>query len=167
VPGRRKPTKVRELHSSRPRPSSPELPDLSNSPEVPEWLPEAARAEWERLIEVCGRYDGWLQQVDRAALSAYCMSWATYEAAAKDVAERGVLVAGRSSADEAAGVRVKNPAVQIARDASISMLKWCKELGFTPDSRGRIDIHRLASFSDGRQGGSGVERFFSGLSGDD
>jgi P27 family predicted phage terminase small subunit len=167
VPGKRKPAEVRELHGSRPRPPNPELPDLSNSPDAPEWLPDAAKEEWKRLIEVCRRYDGWLQQVDRAALSAYCMSWATYEQAARDVAERGVLVPGRSSADEAAGALVKNSALQIARDASISMLRWCKELGFTPDSRGRIDIHRLASFSGGRQAGGGVERFFSGLSGEE
>ena len=167
MPARRKPAKVRELHSSRPRPLSPELPDLSNTPEAPEWLPDAAKNEWARVIEVCSRYDGWLQQVDRAALSAYCMSWATYEATAKDVAERGVLVPGRSSADEAAGALVKNPAVQIMRDASISLIRWCKELGFSPDSRGRIDIYRLADFSGGRRAGNGPERFFSGLSDDE
>jgi P27 family predicted phage terminase small subunit len=166
VPGRRKSQKVRQLHGSRPRPPSPEAPDLRNTPEPPEWLSKAAKHEWARVIEVCSRYDGWLQQVDRAALSAYCNSWATYEAATKNVAERGVLVPGRSSADEVHEALVKNPAVQIARDTSTTMLKWCKELGFTPDSRGRIDVHRLASLSDAHDHG-GVERFFSGLSGDD
>jgi len=151
-------TKVRQLHGTRSRPPAPQLPDLSNTPQSPKWLAQAAKDEWTRVIEVCARYEGWLQAVDRAALSAYCMSWATYEQAAQDIAERGVLVPGRSSADAVSATMVKNPAVQILRDASVQMLRWCRELGFTPDSRGRIDVNRL---TDGRR--SGAERFFSGL----
>ena len=52
---------------------------------------------------------------------------------------------------------MKNPAVQILRNASVQMLRWCRELGFTPDSRGRIDVN----LADDRR--SGAERFFSGL----
>ncbi|MCA1707905.1 MAG: P27 family phage terminase small subunit, partial [Actinobacteria bacterium] len=88
----------------------------------------------------------------------YCVSWATYEAAAQDIAERGVIVPGRSSADEARGVLVKNPSVQVARDASASLLRWCRELGFTPDARGRIDVKELTGDRH-----LGPERFFSGL----
>lgn len=158
MPARRKSSKVRELHGSRPLPPSPQTPDLSNTPDPPEWLSAAARAEWERVVKVCGRYDGWLQEVDRAALTAYCMAWSTFAAASKDVATRGVLVPGRSSADEARGVLVKNPAAQVAREASVALLRWCKELGFSPDARGRLDVNRL---TDDRK--SGAERFFSGL----
>jgi phage terminase small subunit len=52
-------------------------------------------------------------------------------------------VPGRSSADKAAEVMVKNPSVQIAREAGRSMRAWCSALGFVPDARNRIDIHRL------------------------
>jgi hypothetical protein len=45
MPARRKPEKVRELHGSRPRPPSPETANLANTPEPPDWLPEAALKE--------------------------------------------------------------------------------------------------------------------------
>jgi len=74
-------------------------------------------------------------------LAGHCTSWATFTVAAADVAARGILVPGRSSADTArqddAGL-VKNPSVQIMRDAQTQLRAWAKELGFTPAARGRI-----------------------------
>jgi P27 family predicted phage terminase small subunit len=103
-------------------------------------LPREARAEWRRVVKACAAWPTWLQTVDRAALSAYCTAWATFQAAAKDVAERGPLVPGRSSADQARPALVKNPAVQVVRDAQQALRQWARELGFTPDARGRVDL---------------------------
>lgn len=86
------------------------------------------------------------------------MAWSIYEAAAQDIAERGVLVPGRSTADAVSGTMVKNPSVQVARDASVALLRWCKELGFTPDSRLHFDVKELTGDRH-----LGPERFFSGL----
>ncbi len=111
-------------------------------PSPPSWLPREGKAEWRRIVAAVEAWPGWLRSTDRAALVAYCAAWAVWVEAMRDVAERGALVPGRSSADAArdgAGL-VKNPSVQVARDAAVSLRSWARELGFTPDARGRIDL---------------------------
>lgn len=132
--------KVRQLRGLKPKDLNPLLPDLSTAPKPPTWLSAGAKREWKRIVSETAKHKGWLQIVDRAALAAYCSTWAVFEEAAKDVAKRGALVPGRSSADQASGALVKNPSIQIMRDAGAQMRGWVKELGFTPDARGRIDI---------------------------
>lgn len=118
--------------------------DMMHAPSPPAWLPREAKAEWRRVVAAVAPWPAWLQVVDRAALTGYCAAWATFVEAAKDVAKRGVLVPGRSPADKArdgdGGALVKNPALQIQRDASVQMRSWARELGFTPDARGRVDV---------------------------
>lgn len=110
------------------------------SPKPPAWLPREAKAEWRRIIEVCSHYPVWLQHADRAALVAYCVAWATYRAAAEQVAKDGPLVPGRSPNDHARGGLVKHPGLQVLRDQGEAMRRWSREFGFTPDSRQRITI---------------------------
>lgn len=151
MPTRPVPRHLRAAHGlEEPRP--PWTPDLSNTPNPPTWLSKEAKAEWRRIVKVCARYEGWLRQVDRAALTAYCVAWATFQEAAMDVSERGALVPARSSADENRAM-VKNPSTQVMRDASASMRNWCRELGFTPDARGKINIGDVA----GAQGESDLD----------
>jgi P27 family predicted phage terminase small subunit len=120
------------------------LPDLTTDPKPPAWLPKSARKEWARVLRLCSRWDGWLQAVDRAALSAYAMSWYVFETAARDIAERGPLVPGRAPADKQVGALVKNPAVQVARDAQDQLRRWARELGFSPLARQGLDVPELA-----------------------
>ena len=68
MPARRKTNKVRELHGLKPV-TPPQFPDLGNAPEPPSWLPVAAKREWRRVLEVTSAREGWLQEVDRAALN--------------------------------------------------------------------------------------------------
>ncbi|MFF3876006.1 phage terminase small subunit P27 family [Streptomyces sp. NPDC001978] len=107
--------------------------------DVPEQLPEAGRAEWQHLAVQHAAYPQRLRETDRAAVIAYCTWFAAFDAACRDIAERGTLVAGRSSADEARGSAglVKNPSVAAMRDASQQLRYWARELGLTPDSRAR------------------------------
>ncbi|MFN2490371.1 MAG: phage terminase small subunit P27 family [Actinomycetota bacterium] len=144
MPQRRKPEHLRVLHGTEKARVNPRLPDINNAPNPPTWLPSMAKREWRRVLGLCKRYEGWLQAVDRAALTGYCSSWAIFEEASKDIAERGVMVTGRSSADKVTGARVKNPAIAVARDAQTSLRYWCRELGFTPDARGKLDLSRFS-----------------------
>lgn len=107
--------------------------------QVPELLPEAGRAEWAHLAEQHAAYPQRLRETDRTAVVAYCTWWAAFDAARRDIAERGALVPGRSSADSARGDAglVKNPSVAAMRDASQQLRYWARELGLTPDSRAR------------------------------
>jgi len=143
MPQPRKSNRLKALTgvSVRVPPISPAMED----DQPPSWLPLEAQAEWTRVMDHITRsHFGHLQELDRPGLSAYCMVWSTWLVAAQDVAKRGPLVPGRSSADAARSqdeeVLVKNPAVQIMRDAGIQLQRWCREFGFTPDSRNRMDV---------------------------
>ena len=136
---RRKTNVVRLAQGEEPKPIA-NLGGGLGTPDPPKWMDRDAKAEWRRAVKACEDWPTWLQEVDRAALTAYCVSWSTFLAAAQDLAERGPLVAGRSSADEARDALVKNPSVQIARDAQDQLRRWARELGFTPDARGRIEV---------------------------
>lgn len=143
MPTRRKPNRLRVIEGQAPR-QSPEWPALEDQ-EPPKWLPRAAKAEWKRVVGyIASRHLGHLQVLDEPSLAAYCMTWSTWLTAAQDVAKRGSLVPGRSSADAARGedgpALVKNPSVSIMRDAGIQLRYWCREFGFTPDARGRMDL---------------------------
>lgn len=103
---------------------SPGTVGLDPDDRPPAWLPAEGEREWRRIVAACcAAHPRWLQQTDRAALAAYASAWATFVAASRDVAKRGPLVAGRSSADDARGEEgpalVRNPAVAVARDASV------------------------------------------------
>ncbi|KUO19668.1 phage terminase small subunit P27 family [Streptomyces dysideae] len=149
----RKTNRLRILHGQPPR-AAPIVGGPLDLPDPPDWLPEAARDEWIRVTEACATYPTWLQHGDVAILTAYCATWATWLEAAQDVARRGALVPGRSAADAAGtddegGPRlVKNPAVQIARDAAVQLRALCRELGFSPDARRRVDVGDLQTDDD-------------------
>lgn len=139
----RKPNRLRVLHGQPVR-TPPQAGGPLGQPDPPDWLPAEAQDEWERVTEACASHPTWLQQGDVAILTAYCMTWATWLEAAQDIARRGPLVPGRSSADaddgEGGPRLVKNPAVQIARDAATQLRALCRELGFSPDARRRVDV---------------------------
>ncbi len=144
MPNRRLPREVVRLHGGKTR-RTPFSADLQYTPRPPTWLSPAGKREWKRVVGLCKHWEGWIQQVDRACLTAYCTAWAAFEDAAKEVAKNGVMIEGRSAPDRER--LVKNPAVAVMRDASTTLRYWSRELGFTPDSRGRIDLTRMPSSS--------------------
>lgn len=105
---------------------------------VPAVLDEAGRAEWSRLGEVFGGDPTRFREGDRAALVAYCCYWAAFLAAAQDVSTNGPVVPGRSDKDR--GRLVKNPATVAMRECATQLRYWARELGLTPDARGRIGV---------------------------
>lgn len=139
MPARRKSEKLRLLSGEKPR-LTPNLGGGLGTPPPPKWLPREGKGEWKRVVEACASHPTWLQQVDVALLTAYCSTWATWLEAAKDLVERGVLVPARSDAGKAVGSMVKNPAAQISRDSAVQLRQLCRELGFSPDARGRVDL---------------------------
>lgn len=146
----RKTNRLRVLHGQASR-TAPVVGGPLGEPDPPDWLPEAGQDEWVRVVEACAPHPTWLQHGDVAILTAYCATWATWLEAAQDVAARGALVPGRSSADASGedGPRlVKNPAVQIARDAAAQLRALCRELGFSPDARRRVDVGDLEKNND-------------------
>src|SRR5688500_503231 len=80
-------------------------------PEAPEWLPAEARAEWDRVVPELARLD-LLKPVDRAALTAYCLTWDRLVQAQSEMAADGSVLAVNSQG------RVRHPAVAVIEAAS-------------------------------------------------
>jgi P27 family predicted phage terminase small subunit len=104
----------------------------------PRWLDRSARAVWRRTLrEANGATPNWLQTVDLEILAAFAFWAGVLIDAGADVAERGSLVPGRSSADEARGTdnRVRNRSIGIAAEATRELRALAVELGLSPKSR--------------------------------
>ncbi|MFB7474578.1 phage terminase small subunit P27 family [Kitasatospora sp. NPDC056184] len=109
-----------------------------NFADVPEQLDATGRAKWQHLAKEYEQNPTRFREGDRMAVTAYCMWSSLYLAAAADIKQRGAVVEGRSAEDR--GRTVRNPYVQFAREASQQLRYWCRELGLTPDSRGRLGL---------------------------
>lgn len=111
----------------------PETPGFKRlPPTAPEWLPDEARAEWERVVPELARLD-LVKPIDRAALTAYCLTWARLVQAQKEIAADGGSVLGTNSQG-----RVRHPAVAVAEAASKELRAWAQEFGLTPSAEQRV-----------------------------
>ncbi|MFC5144282.1 phage terminase small subunit P27 family [Streptomyces aureoversilis] len=110
----------------KPVPSFRRLP-----PEPPEWLPEEARAEWERVVPELARLE-LLKPVDRSALAAYCLCWDRLVQAQREMAQDGSVLSTNSQG------RVRHPAVAVIEAASKELRAWAGEFGLTPSAEARV-----------------------------
>lgn len=132
----------RPTNQNEPRPEP-------KSPGMPTWLSNEARAEWRRLVPELDKI-GMLGRVDRAALATYCELWSTFVAAERVIHEHGITIMKKIHEDvtlDETGETVtiyiqpvKNPALQVARDAAAQIRGFCAEFGLTPSARTRIDL---------------------------
>lgn len=106
-------------------------------PDCPPHLGEEAREEWHRLAKVLHGM-GVLTVVDRAALAAYCQSWARWVEAEERLRDSPVLLKTPS------GYVQQNPWLSIANKQLELMGRYMVELGITPASRSRLTSHAVA-----------------------
>ena len=137
-------------------------------PEAPEWLPTEARAEWDRVVPELARLE-LTKPVDRAALTAYVLTWQRLVDASKLITEHqnftyvvrdkdgevidserieGYGLLGQNSQ----GI-VRAPWVAIAEAASKDLRAWCAEFGFTPSAEAKLSV---------QEADNGEEDIFSG-----
>jgi P27 family predicted phage terminase small subunit len=116
---------------------------------------EHAREEWSRIAPELHRL-GILTIADYRPLSLYCIAFARwceaedalFEMAQENPKHRGLLV------DGANGGKITNPLVKIAANASLNVMRFAVEFGFTPASRTRVT---------GSAAGEEPDRKFAGL----
>ncbi|MGW4641817.1 phage terminase small subunit P27 family [Sphaerisporangium sp. NPDC004334] len=99
-------------------------------PQAPSWLPDEARAEWERVVPELTRL-GLLKEIDRAALAAYCLTWDRLVSAQQEIARDGLLHTNSQG-------RTRHPAVAIVEAASKELRAWAAEFGLTPSAEQRV-----------------------------
>jgi P27 family predicted phage terminase small subunit len=100
-------------------------------PDPPEHLDEVAAAEFVRTAAELATV-GLVEQVDRAALAAYCQAWSRWVAAEIAVGEMGLVVKSPT------GFPIANPYLSIANKALSQIKAFAVEFGFTPAARVRV-----------------------------
>lgn len=102
------------------------------APKPPTWLSREARAEWGRVLPELVRLD-LVKAEDRAALAAYCETWATFVDATRLVHRDGLTI-------EAKQGMLAHPAVGIARNAGRELKVWANQFGLTPSAENALAI---------------------------
>lgn len=120
-PGKRKLNRREPKPKSAPRPPSP-----------PSFLGKLAKEEWRRVVPELHRL-GLLTKLDRAALAAYCQSWARYIEADKVITDHGMTF----MTDK--GYVCQRPEVTIAQKERSQMKQFASQFGLTPASRSSIN----------------------------
>jgi P27 family predicted phage terminase small subunit len=109
-------------------------------PECPAHLCAEARAEWGRIVEELHGI-GLLFRCDRAALSAYCQSWAGWVEAEEMLAKRPKVI-------KAKGRESRSAWSHIAHEQKLDMHRYLSEFGLSPASRTRIKAEPKKAKSD-------------------
>lgn len=135
-----KPTQLRLLHGDRESRINHKEPVARDVlPEPPDGMAADVREIWEyTLAELAAMRTA--ASADRDALAAYCEAVVAHRKASAILAQSPVLIKGLH------GGMVKNPALQVQRDAANLIRAFAGEFGLTPSARSRIVM-------EGRTGG--------------
>lgn len=146
-----KPTQLRLLHGDRPaRINHDEPRPEQGRPECPDDASPDVREIWDYTLQQLIVMDI-ATKADRDALRCFCEAVVTHRKASAILAKSPVLVPGAIK-----GTVVRNPAVQIQRDAAAAVRGFAHEFGFTPSARSEIRSGAA------RTDGTGAERFLTG-----
>jgi len=137
-------------------------------PDAPEWLPVEARAEWDRVVPELARLE-LTKPVDRAALTAYVLTWQRMVDAQKLIDEHqdftyvirdkdgevidSEVIGGHGLLGQNSQGIVRAPWVAIIEAASKDLRAWCAEFGFTPSAEAKLSV---------QEADHGEEDIFSG-----
>ena len=144
------PTAIKILHGNPGhRPLNKNEPKFTGTVTCPTWLPDIAKTEWKRIVDQLAELD-MIKSTDQSALAAYCVSFARWVTAEKQVNKEGQTLkqpltdkAGLPVLDPKGKVLykiIRHPATIIAKDERTSMLKAASLFGFDPSSRSRVQV---------------------------
>jgi P27 family predicted phage terminase small subunit len=116
------------------RPISPDEPTPAAVLEThapPEWLDDAAKAEWRRVAPILVR-NGLLTEMDLDALTAYCHAWCVWKDANAKIRQFGMVIKSPS------GYPIPSPYLPIANKAMLQMKGLMSDFGMTPSARTHV-----------------------------
>jgi len=114
--------------------ASPDMPVAPKAlPRCPPHLTDVARKEWRRLAKPLHDM-GVLSVTDRAALAAYCQSWARWVEAEEHLQKGPPLIKAPS------GYVQQSPWLGIANKQLEIMGRFMAELGLSPSARARLRL---------------------------
>jgi P27 family predicted phage terminase small subunit len=133
----------RPVNANEPRPKAV-------LPKCPPVLDGEAKAEWRRMARKLHDL-GLLSEIDGAALTTYCLTWARLVDAEGKLRQHGTVVISPN------GFPVQSPYLAIATKATEQLVRILVEFGMTPSSRARIHVPQPRG--GGAQDGT-LQRFF-------
>ena len=122
---------VARRRSSASAEDMPVAPDAL--PRCPAHLTDVARKEWRRIATPLYRM-GVLSVTDRAALAAYCQTWARWVEAEEHLAKGPPLIKAPS------GYVQQSPWLTVANKQLDIMGRFMAELGLSPSARARLRV---------------------------
>ncbi len=152
-----KPTNLRILHGDRPdRINQNEPPAPQGAPEPPYEMADDVAEVWAYTVRsLVGMTIA--SPVDRDALAVYCEAVALHRRASAMLKDTSILVrTQRSRANGAGPGFMRNPLLQVQRDAAATIRAYAQEFGLTPAARSEI----TAGGATGH--GLGAERLLNG-----
>lgn len=133
---RSRPTNLKVLHGERPdRINHDEPPAPDGMPVPPYDLSDETQEVWDYTVEQL-RVMGIASTADRDTLAAYCEAVVTWRYAVRTLrrgGERGLLL--RTQKGDAF---MRNPLLQVQRDAAAAIRAYAQEFGLTPSARSEI-----------------------------
>ncbi len=137
----------RKLNAKEPKPKAV-------IPKCPKVLQGEARSEWRRMAKKLHGL-GLLSEIDGAALTTYCLTWARLVDAEEKLREHGTVIISPN------GYPMQSPYLGIATKATEQLVRVLVEFGMTPSSRARVQVPNApAAASDPT-----FERFFGASGG--
>lgn len=129
-----KPTALRKIHGDRKdRINKREPQPRQVLPEPPMDMTPDGREVWIYTINELGPMKI-ATAADRDALAAYCEAVSLHRRATRMLADSDLLIEGQR------GNLVRNPAVQMQRDAAATMKSFAAEFGLTPRARAEFKV---------------------------
>lgn len=129
-----KPTALRKVHGDRKdRINTREPQPRQALPEPPMDMTADGREVWIYTINELGPMKI-ATAADRDALAAYCEAVSLHRRATRLLADSDLLIEGQR------GNLVRNPAVQMQRDAAATMKSFAAEFGLTPRARAEFKV---------------------------
>lgn len=115
----------------------------SKPPRMPSGLPEGtARHIWHRLAPLLHKH-GLLGPHNTTMFAEYCRAAHLVQEAADELAKSGVVVTQMftdKDGNQRALRRAKNPAFQVWRDATGTMVALARQFGLTPSAEAELDV---------------------------
>ncbi|HET7232706.1 MAG TPA: phage terminase small subunit P27 family [Longimicrobium sp.] len=135
----------------KPKPS-PDLP--AGAPECPAHLKGGARREWLRIVPQL-EAAGLLAEVDGTALALYCVAFARWERAERELVKTGGEVVRSPTND----YPIQNPWLAVSNKATEQIHKYLAEFGMSPAARMRV---AFKNNGDSKPKANPQDRFFTG-----
>ena len=108
--------------------------ELSTQP--PDWLPQSAISEWDRLVPVMKK-DFPLSETDYGLLISYCLAFSRIKTAEGEIRKTGTFITNENT-----GTKQANPAIRVQSHAMKDLKASASALGMTIDRRSKLALNK-------------------------